>query len=231
MTRRGERRIPKKPKLRALKVEAVRSQAWKLFLIASIAVPVTATAVFWYQANFVMPLPKEVFDRVAGNPIIFSMSMGLVGASFLTQYYWLLPEGKREIFRKTPILILMGVSVTVVASVLLWWQDPTASARTIISGIVRRPFILGAIVGLPLEGIIIAFLLSSREVQKRCIKAMLTLLAALLMFGGPTYLMFIFQRLAVPYPLLVLFGLASFTVGVILFTDLIKGEGETEAST
>jgi len=67
--------------------------------------------------------------------------------------------------------------------------------------------------------------------RKRYVKLMLTLLAAFLTFGGPTYAMYILKRFVLPYVLLVLFGLASFTAGIVLFAYLFKGERETEAST
>lgn len=52
--------------------------------------------------------------------------------------------------------------------------------------------------------------------KEKLFKATLTLVAALLMFIGPTYLLFVLQRLGVPHPLLLLSALASFTAGIIL---------------
>jgi pilus assembly protein TadC len=69
------------------------------------------------------------------------------------------------------------------------------------------------------------------KISKRTTKAILTLLAALLTFGGPTYMMYILEKLDVPHPLYLLLGLASFTAGVILFTHLIGEEAESQAST
>ena len=74
------------------------------------------------------------------------------------------------------------------------------------------------------KGIGSIFYLPSKEKQRRFIKATLTLLAAFLVFGGPTYLIFIIKRSGTPSLLLDLFGLASFTAGAILFTHLIKEE-------
>lgn len=123
-----------------------------------------------------------------------------------------------------PILIVVGISVTVISSIILWRQDPAASPRTIISRLVDRPYIPGATVSLTLVGIAIAFFLSSKETQKRSVKAGLTLLAAFLVFVGPTYLLYALQQVAVPYSLLALLGLASFIVGLFLFMRLMKGK-------
>lgn len=137
---------------------------------------------------------------------------------------------EKRIFRKFRlrvlplILIVMGISVTVISSIILWRQDPAASPRTIISRLMDRPYIPGATVGLTLVGIAIAFFSSSKETQKRSVKAGLTVLAAFLVFGGPTYLLYALQRVAVPYPFLALLGLASFIVGLFLFTRLMKGK-------
>ncbi len=48
------------------------------------------------------------------------------------------------------------------------------------------------------------------------------LLAAFLVFGGPTYLMYALQQVIALYPLVLLLGVASFIVGLLLFTRLIK---------
>lgn len=60
--------------------------------------------------------------------------------------------------------------------------------------------------------------------KEKFLKATLTLLAAFLMFAGPTYLLYILQKLGVSHVLLVLFALASFTAGVILVFHLTKEE-------
>lgn len=62
-------------------------------------------------------------------------------------------------------------------------------------------------------------------------RALLMILAALLTFGGPTYLLYALSRLAVPAPLLILVGLISFLAGVILFAYLEKGRRISEPST
>lgn len=62
-------------------------------------------------------------------------------------------------------------------------------------------------------------------------KAALTIFAVLLIFGGPTYLMYILQRLGIPPVLFTIVGLASFTAGIILFMHLAKKEEKSKAST
>lgn len=63
------------------------------------------------------------------------------------------------------------------------------------------------------------------RVERRSVKGLLTLLAAFLVFGGPTYLMSALQGVGVPYPLLILVGVVSFLVGLFLFVRLIGEEG------
>jgi len=70
-----------------------------------------------------------------------------------------------------------------------------------------------------------------KEEQKGVVHAVLMLFAALLTFGGPTYLLYILQKLVIPILLLLLLGLASFTAGVILFAYLLKGERKVGTST
>jgi hypothetical protein len=68
--------------------------------------------------------------------------------------------------------------------------------------------------------------------KERFVRAVLMLLAAVLAFGGPTYLFYILNRkLHFPHLISLLLGLASFTVGIILFVYLLKGEGKAGAST
>ena len=67
--------------------------------------------------------------------------------------------------------------------------------------------------------------------REKFMQAMLMFFAALLTFGGPTYLLYILQELAFPRLISILLGLASFTMGIILFTYLLKGEGKVGAST
>jgi len=60
------------------------------------------------------------------------------------------------------------------------------------------------------------------RIPERFVKIALTILAVLLIFGGPTYLMYILQRVGIPSLLFTLIGLASFTAGVILFMHLAR---------
>jgi len=123
-----------------------------------------------------------------------------------------------------PILIAIGIGVAVVSSVILWQQDPNASARTIVSRLVDRIYIPGASVGLTALGIVMMFFFSSKEMQKKSVNAGLMVLAAFLVFGGPTYLLYVLQGVAVPYPFVAFFGLACFVVGLLLFMRLLKGK-------
>jgi len=75
-----------------------------------------------------------------------------------------------------------------------------------------------------------AFLRSLKKGQKRFAKALLRLFAVFLIFGGPTYLLYILDKLEVPRLLVLLVGLAAFTAGIILFVYLSKEEGKVEAS-
>ncbi|UCC33095.1 MAG: hypothetical protein JSW53_04745 [Candidatus Bathyarchaeota archaeon] len=60
------------------------------------------------------------------------------------------------------------------------------------------------------------------KIPQRVVTAFLTFLAALLTFGGPTYIMYTLESLGVPYLLYLLLGLAFFAAGVILFMYLFK---------
>jgi hypothetical protein len=54
-------------------------------------------------------------------------------------------------------------------------------------------------------------------ISERFVKIVLTIFAVLLIFGGPTYLLYVLQRLGIPSVLFTIVGLAAFTAGVILF--------------
>ncbi|TEU07203.1 hypothetical protein E3I90_00775 [Candidatus Bathyarchaeota archaeon] len=60
------------------------------------------------------------------------------------------------------------------------------------------------------------------RIPERFAKTALTIFAVLLIFGGPTYLMYILQRLGIPPVLFTIVGLASFTAGVILFMHVAR---------
>jgi len=69
------------------------------------------------------------------------------------------------------------------------------------------------------------------RVPERFAKTVLTIFAVLLIFGGPTYLMYILQRLGTPPVLFTIVGLAAFTTGIIIFMHLAKKEEKSKAST
>lgn len=60
--------------------------------------------------------------------------------------------------------------------------------------------------------------------KEKLLKATQTLLAAFLMFIGPTYLLFILQKLGVPHALLLLTALSCFAAGLILIFHLTREE-------
>lgn len=60
------------------------------------------------------------------------------------------------------------------------------------------------------------------RIPEKFVKIVLTILSVLLIFGGPTYLMYILQRVGIPSLLFTLIGLASFTAGAILFMHLAR---------
>lgn len=67
----------------------------------------------------------------------------------------------------------------------------------------------------------------SLRLSERMAKALLTFLAALLTFGGPTYLMYVVESLGVPHLLYLLLGLAFFTAGVGLSMHLFGKDGKS----
>ena len=121
-----------------------------------------------------------------------------------------------------PILIITGIGMAIIASIVTWQQNLAASPRTIISNLMNPPYIIGAAVGLTVIGIIAMFFRQSKETKRASFRAFLMLLAAFLVFGGPTYLMYVLQQVITLYPLVLLLGIASFIVGLFLFTRLIK---------
>jgi uncharacterized membrane protein YagU involved in acid resistance len=120
------------------------------------------------------------------------------------------------------ILIIAGISIAIIASIIVWQQNPAASPRTIILNFIDPPYIIGAAVGLTVIGIAAAFFQLSKETKRRSFRAFLMVLAAFLVFGGPTYLMYALREVVSPYSFVVLIGIASFIVGLVLFTRLIK---------
>lgn len=67
-------------------------------------------------------------------------------------------------------------------------------------------------------------------ISDRFVKIVLTIFAVLLIFGGPTYLLYVLQRLGIPSVLFTIVGLAAFIAGVILFMHLAKEEEKSKAS-
>lgn len=87
-----------------------------------------------------------------------------------------------------------------------------------------KKVVLGSVISSKLVRVVLISLFLLKDEWRSFIKVALILFAAFLMFGGPTYLILVLQKLDISYPFLVLLGLASFTVGVILFTRLIQEE-------
>ncbi len=71
---------------------------------------------------------------------------------------------------------------------------------------------------------------SLKKGQNSFTKALLRLFAVFLIFGGPTYLLYVLDQLDVPTLAILLVGLAAFTVGIILFVYLSKEEGKEATS-
>ena len=59
----------------------------------------------------------------------------------------------------------------------------------------------------------------------RSVRVILMILAAFLIFGGPTYLIFVLRNF-LPYTVLISLGLISFLLGLILFMLFLSGEGK-----
>jgi hypothetical protein len=72
-----------------------------------------------------------------------------------------------------------------------------------------------------------AFLRSLRKKQKSFTKALLRLFAVFLIFGGPTYLLYILDKLEISRLLILVAGLAAFAAGIILFVYLSEEEAST----
>ncbi len=194
-------------------------------LIVAVLVPIVSMLAFWSQEGFKTPMSVKVFDSVGRNPAIFPAFLVLVVASFWLQYRSLPAGNKRKMLGKTPILMFLGIGVAVVSLALIWWRSPAdTSTRTIISQFANTMPLSGSVAALTLVGIILAFFVLKKEEQKRLIWAVMIPVSALLIFGGPTYVLLFLQKLEVPYIVRVPIGLASFTAGLIIFLRLIKEE-------
>jgi FtsH-binding integral membrane protein len=121
-----------------------------------------------------------------------------------------------------PVLIITGIGIAIIASIITLQQNPAASPRTIISNLINPPYIIGAAVGLTAIGIIAMFIRQSKETKRTSFRAFLMLLAAFLVFGGPTYLVYVLQQVITLYPFVLLLGIASLMAGLLLFARLIK---------
>lgn len=60
--------------------------------------------------------------------------------------------------------------------------------------------------------------------SKGLMRGILIFFAALLTFGGPTYLMFILNEVSFPRFLILAVGIFSLAVGLVLFTFILKDE-------
>ena len=56
-------------------------------------------------------------------------------------------------------------------------------------------------------------------------RAMLKLFAVLLIFGGPSYLLYILDRLGIPRLIILVVGLAALITGIILYAHLSEEKG------
>ncbi len=204
--------------------EKLFSWVWKALLILAVAVPIVAVILVWHQNNFETPMAKAVLDSIISSPLVFSVFITLTIASFAVQYFFDSSERKKlEIRRRTPILIFIGPVVVLIVSLLAWWQSDT-TLMAVLSEVAQKPLVLGSMVSLTLGGLILAFVMSAGDEQKRCFKALVTLASVFLMFGGPTYLIYGLQTVKVPYSYTALIGLASFVAGIIVFLRFVVKE-------
>jgi len=204
--------------------ERLLAWIWKLLLIVAVAIPIGAAVFFWYQDKFETPMSKAVLDSATSNPVVFSAFIAFIALSFGVQYVLGSPDTrKHEIRLRIPILVFIGPIIVIGISVLAWWQSGASFAVT-VSEVAQKPLVLGSVVGLTVGSLFLAVLMSPRDLQKRCVKVLITLGSVFLMFGGPTYLMYGLQALKVPYYAVLLTGLASFIVGIIIFLRFVPKE-------
>jgi len=195
---------------------------WILLMILAVLVLLGAIVYFWSQAGFVVPMTLAVLDEVTTNVWVFAAFLVLAALSFFVQYhYGSLKTRRGDVRARSILLVLLGFGVGLVVLVLRWWIDPSSSLRSLASYAVHRPFVAGCAAALVVGGLVLAVALSSREEQRRVIRVVLLFLAAFLMFGGPTYLIYGLRNVGLPYPVLVLGGFVAFFIGVLLFWRLI----------
>ena len=68
------------------------------------------------------------------------------------------------------------------------------------------------------------------KIPRRMVRAFLIFLAALLTFGGPTYMAYVLESLGVPRLQYLFLGLAFFMAGVILFVHLLGKKAGSKPS-
>jgi hypothetical protein len=69
----------------------------------------------------------------------------------------------------------------------------------------------------------VAYLENLRS-SKGFMRGILIFFAALLTFGGPTYLIFILNEVNLPRFLILTIGIISLVIGLVLFTYILKSE-------
>jgi len=60
--------------------------------------------------------------------------------------------------------------------------------------------------------------------RARSFKVLITLASVFLMFGGPTYLIYVLNAMEVPYSYATLTGLVSFVAGIVIFLRFVSKE-------
>jgi hypothetical protein len=162
-----------------------------------------------------------VLEGFSLNILVFVIFLGLIALSFFVQYYYGSPDTRKpDIRARTPILVLLGLGVGLMGLALRSWIDSSSAPRSIVSYVVDKPLVSGSAVVLVASGLALAFALSSRAERRRVLRAALIFAAAFLVFGGPTYLIYVLQNV-LPYPVAVLGGLIAFVIGLILLWRLV----------
>lgn len=196
-------------------------------LIAAIAVPIVATLFIWYKSQFETPMPKAVLDAATSEPWVFSIFILLIAGSFATQYFFSSPTTRKyEVRTRTPILILIGPMVILAVSLLAWWRSE-ASFFSIVYMVAQKPLLLASVVGLTIGGLLLAFFMSTKDLQKRFLKVLTTLVSVFFMVLGPSYFIYGLQTAKMPYHIAVSAGLISLIVGIILFSKFVSKETES----
>jgi hypothetical protein len=111
-------------------------------------------------------------------------------------------------------------------SLLAWWRSE-ASFFSIVYKVAQKPLMLASVFGLTIGGLLLAFFMSTKDLRKRLLRVLTTLVSAFLMFGGPSYFIYGLQTAKVPYPIAASAGLVSLIAGVILFLRFVSKETES----